>query len=93
PALSTPPATSPQPPQPQPTQQESPGGDLFDLDKYLEKLDKLEIPEAPPVEEAPSTPVPEMTPDSGEEGKPVNSDELKKKEKDILKALSELEIA
>jgi len=67
----------------------------FDLEKYLERLEHLEglerveVPEIPSAEEIA---VPEVTPDS-EEGKPVSSKELKKKEKDILKALSELEFA
>lgn len=87
-------APTPSPSAPSPPA--SGGEELFNLDQYLEKLDKLEIPEAPPVEEsAPvaEAPIPEMTPESGEETKPVSSEELKKKEKDILKALSELEIA
>ena len=67
----------------------------FDLEKYLERLEhlegleKVEVPEIPSAEEIA---VPEVTPDS-EEGKPVSPKELKKKEKDILKALSELEFA
>lgn len=67
----------------------------FDLEKYLERLEqlgelgKLGASEVPPVEELE---IPEVSPES-EEGKPVSSDELKKKEKDLLKALSELEFA
>ncbi len=67
----------------------------FDLEKYLERLEqlegleKLEVPEVPSAEEIA---IPEVSPDT-EEGKPVSPKELKKKEKDILKALSELEFA
>lgn len=94
PAPPTPPP-SPQPsqPQPQPTQTKQAESELSDLDKYLEKLDKLEIPEAPPIEDISPAPVPEMAPDSGEEEKTVSPDELKKKEKEILEALSEIELA
>lgn len=79
----------------EPVAPEKKASEDFDLEKYLERLEqlgnieKLGVSEVPPVEELG---VPEVSPE-GEESKPVSSEELKKKEKDLLKALSELEFA
>lgn len=90
-APKTPPA-APAPAAPEPSIE-----DYSDLDKYLDKLDQIveqigvpEISEETPTKEEV---VPEISPEAGEAGTTVSSDELKKKKKDILKALTELESA